>query len=210
MSNANMAGMPGVGAMTDTLDFVKKMWGGMNIPGMAMPSLSVDDINKQIADLKAVESWLTLNMNMLRGTIQALEVQSATIATLQSMGENMSAMMKAPAASQAKAAYEPAFSFPPPTAEKPPAPKADTPEPEARNDGHAGAGSATEDGMAAPFANPAAWWNMLQDQFKQAVNTAVVPEPAPRASAAKPKSAPAKAKKAAARKPKAKTSPKDA
>jgi hypothetical protein len=31
----------------------------------------------------------------------------------------------------------------------------------------------------AAFANPAAWWNLLQDQFKQAVSTAVAAEPEP-------------------------------
>jgi hypothetical protein len=213
MSNPNMSGIPGVGAMTDTLDFVKKMWGGMNIPGMAMPSLSVNDINKQIADLKAVESWLTLNMNMLRGTIQALEVQSATISTLQSMGENMSAMMQRGPGAQAGSpaggfsSFEPDFSFAPPTAEKPPAPKYEAPraEPEPAPKAADGA-TADAAAMAAQLANPAAWWNMLQDQFKQAVNTAVEPAPAAKtARAAKPKTAAAKGK-AAPRK--SKTAPK--
>ena len=63
MAESNMSGIPGVGAMTDTLEFVKNLWGGMKIPGMAMPSLSVDEVNKQITDLKAVESWL----NKLQG-----------------------------------------------------------------------------------------------------------------------------------------------
>ena len=56
----------------------------------------------------------------------------------------------------------------------------------------------------AAFANPAAWWNLLQDQFKQAVSTAVAADPEaaqkPGAEAAKPparKSAPAAAKKSA-------------
>src|ERR1700716_4082110 len=88
--------IPGLSAMTDTLEFMKNMRGGMSapgvgIPGMVMPTLSVEEINKQIKDLKAVESWLSVNMNMLRGTIQALEVQSATISTLQAMGQNFSA-----------------------------------------------------------------------------------------------------------------------
>ena len=74
MSNSSMPNIPGMGAMTDTLDFVKNLWGGMSIPGMGipgmvMPTLSVEEINKQISDLKTVESWLTLNMNMLRSTI---------------------------------------------------------------------------------------------------------------------------------------------
>jgi hypothetical protein len=215
-----MSGIPGVGAMTDTLDFVKKMWGGMNIPGMVMPSLSVNDINKQISDLKAVESWLTLNMNMLRGTIQALEVQSATISTLQSMSESMGSMMQQPPSSQGRPTgfspdFSSNFSFPPPTAEKPPAPKYEPepqPEPPAAK---AEANGAMPDAaaMAAQLANPAAWWNMLQDQFKQAVNTAAVPEPAPKAARAQPAAekvktpakarAKAKSKAAAPRKSKA-------
>src|SRR5882724_3558679 len=90
---------PGSSAMTDTFDFVKNLWGGMHLPGMVVPTVSVDEINKKIADLKAVESWLNLNMNMLRGTIQALQVQSATLATLQSMSAALGAMGE-PAKSQ--------------------------------------------------------------------------------------------------------------
>jgi hypothetical protein len=84
--------MPG---MTDTLEFVKNLWGGMHIPG-AMPGMagvpgippipgagmSVEDLDKKIADLKAVEAWLTLNQSMLHGSIQALEIQRGTLATL--------------------------------------------------------------------------------------------------------------------------------
>ena len=71
--------------MQDSLEFIKKMWGGMGVPGMVVPTLSVEEINKKISDLKAVESWLNLNLNMLRTTIQALEVQSGTISALQAM-----------------------------------------------------------------------------------------------------------------------------
>jgi len=95
-----MPNLPGFDAMADTMEFVKNMWGGMKtpstgIPGMVMPTLSVEEINKQIADLKAVETWLNANMTMLRGTIQALEVQSATIATLRTMGETFNPEVKA-------------------------------------------------------------------------------------------------------------------
>ncbi|OGB27837.1 MAG: hypothetical protein A3I66_07575 [Burkholderiales bacterium RIFCSPLOWO2_02_FULL_57_36] len=176
------SGAPGVGAMTDTLEFVKNMWGGMKIPGMAMPSMSVDDINKQIADLKAVESWLTLNMNMLRGTIQALEVQSATIATLQAMSANMSSMMQG---NQTETKDKPDFVSPFSSAasgtEKPSASGA-APQSQPASDASTGA--------APPFANPAIWWNLLQDQFKQAVNSAIVPEPPEPPAAAKPAPSP--------------------
>lgn len=211
MIKPNMPNIPGIGAMTDTLEFVKNLWGGMglpgmnmggmsvpgmNIPGMVMPSLSVDEINKKITDLKAVESWLTLNMNMLRGTIQALEVQAATISTLQSMGESFSATMGA--GMMDKAASEPSAA---PTGSNGTNGSNGThgshvigtggaPEPTSRDESDAAA-------LTAPLVNAAAWWNMLQDQFKQAVNNAMTAEaPAPAAPAEKkekPKAKPASA-----------------
>nr|WP_314625855.1 PhaM family polyhydroxyalkanoate granule multifunctional regulatory protein [uncultured Noviherbaspirillum sp.] len=215
MAESNMSGIPGVGAMTDTLEFVKNLWGGMKVPGMAMPSLSVDEVDKQIKDLKAVESWLNVNMSMLRSTIQALEVQSATLSALQTMSASMNSLAQAGAAGLAAAAPSapstpaksaaapaPSFSFEPPVAEKPAAPGG-TSSP-APSDRPAEAPQANVDMSNAPaFANPAAWWNLLQDQFKQAVSTAVAEPEAvqkPASEAAKPrarKSAPAAAKKSA-------------
>ena len=190
MADSNMGGIPGVGAMTDTLDFVKNLWGGMKIPGMAMPSLSVDDVNKQITDLKAVESWLNVNMSMLRSTIQALEVQSATLAALHTMSSTMNSLTQAsmPQTGASAPQAAPSFSFSQPVAEKPAAP---APAPAPSEPPQAG---------AAAFANPAAWWNLLQDQFKQAVNTAVASEAAEpgKAQAAAPK--PRARKTAAAKK----------
>lgn len=200
MSNAHTQGIPGMDAMNETLDFVKNLWGGMSmpgmnmkIPGMIMPTLSVEEINKQIADLKTVESWLTLNMNMLRSTIQALEVQSATISTLQAMGESLSAAVKpAPREEPPVAAKKPE---PEPEPEEP---EAKQPEAEATAPGSKAKAAPQPDAATAALANPAIWWNMLQDQFKQAVDSAMTAE-APKPAPAKPapaKSAPAKAKKA--------------
>ncbi|MGV3654830.1 MAG: PhaM family polyhydroxyalkanoate granule multifunctional regulatory protein [Noviherbaspirillum sp.] len=181
MSQSNMPGVPGMEAMQGAMEFVRNMWGGgMRMPGMPMPALSVDEINRQIADLKAVESWLQLNMNMLRGTIQALEVQGATLAALQAMGQGMAAMTQPADPGAERAASQPGFSFGFPGADKPgaesesePAPAAETAAPPPVFDPAA---------MAASFGNPAAWWNMLQDQFKQAVNTAMVADPEPAAA----------------------------
>ena len=197
MSNPAMPGLPGFGAITETMELVRNMWGGMSapgvgIPGMVMPTLSVEEINKQISDLKAVETWLTLNMNMLRGTIQALEVQSATITTLRTMGEKFSAAVKpaepAPAPSpgftfpfgsaafpEAKKSPAPAPFVPPAPAPAAAAPAPAAAEPEAEPE--PAAASTQAENAAAPLANPAVWWNMLQDQFKQAVSTALTPEP---------------------------------
>jgi hypothetical protein len=94
MNTPSPNGMPGMGAMNDTLDFVKKLWGGMSVPGMVVPTVSVDELQQKITDLKAVESWLNLNLTMLRNTIQALEIQRATLSTIQSMGAAMGAAMR--------------------------------------------------------------------------------------------------------------------
>ena len=205
MMKSSMPNMPGAGAMTDTLEFMKKLWGGVTLPGasmpgMVMPTLSVEEIDKQIADLKAVESWLTLNMNMLGGTIKALEVQSATLSTLQSMSANFSAAMKpadAPPVAQ-PSPFDGFFKAASAKAEPAPAP-APAPVPAAAA-AAAAAPSAETATEVPPMANPNAWWNMLQEQFQQAVANAIPPEPVAAPKAAKPATAakPAPAKKAAA------------
>ena len=192
--------IPGMAAMSETLDFVNNLWGGMGktgvgLPGMVMPTLSVEEIDKQIKDLKAVEAWLNLNTNMVRGTIQALEVQSATISTLQSMGQNFSATMasaKAPSAQQAMAD----------AAEERAAARRKTREAQAEELKSHGA-AAKEQAKAAPMPDPSLWWNMLQDQFKQAVSGAMAPEG--KSAAAKP--AAKKTPKPAAKKAAAKRAP---
>lgn len=192
MANPNISGMPGMGAMNDTLDFVKNMWGaGMNMPGMAMPAMSVEEINKQIQDLKTVESWLQLNMNMLRGTIQALEVQSATFSVLQSMSESMASMVSPAAGASAEQTQEAPGSQPESAPEQQGATGTMDPAPD--QDAIPG---------AAAFANPTAWWGLLQDQFRQALDTTLAP-PAKAPDSAAARKRPARpAAKTAARTPK--------
>jgi hypothetical protein len=212
--------MPGV---TDTLEFVKNLWGSMQIPGTGMPGIpgmpgmagiaappmSTEDLDKRIADLKAVESWLNLNLSMLRGTIQALEVQRGTLMTLKTMGASMAEAMRQSGVSAEKMASMPFPSFfggqgqgagaaakPAPGAPvaKPEAPKA----PDAAAAGSGGtaqpgtaapqaAGAADAQGNPAALAMPAAvaWWNMLQEQFTQAVASAMTPGAAAPAAPAK-------------------------
>lgn len=164
--------------MTDTLDFVKNLWGSMHIPGANMPGmsalagppLSVEDLDKRIADLKAVESWLNLNVTMLRGSIQALEVQRGTLVTLRTMGSSMAEAMRQSGVSAEKMANTPFASFfgQPASA---PAAKAAEPPPPAPEAPVDPASAAAALGMPAAMA----WWNMLQDQFTQAVTTAIAP-----------------------------------
>ena len=171
MSSNDMGGLPGAGAMNDTLEFVRNMWGAMKIPGMSMPSMSPDDINKQIADLKAVESWLQMNMSMLRTTIQTLEVQSATLSAIQTMGQSFSQASTGRPATEAKPGFDSPFEKMADKADKPASGMPDT------------------SALAAQFANTALWWNTVQDQFAQAVNQAVTPakEPVSKKPAAKKK-----------------------
>ena len=44
----------------------------------------INELEKKITDLRAVENWLKLNLSMLSSTIQGMEVQLATIVTLKS------------------------------------------------------------------------------------------------------------------------------
>lgn len=194
MSTSGMNGIPGANAMGDTLEFVKNLWGSMKIPGMAMPSVSPEEIDKQIADLKAVEAWLQMNMSMLRSSIQALEVQSATLSALRSMSESFTQAASGKPAADGPPPFESPFasSFASPFATSAASAAGDQQEPPATP-------SATADpaGMAAQFGNAAAWWNAMQDQFQQVVNQAVAP---PKKPARKTKTSAAKKKPAAASK----------
>lgn len=240
--------MPGAGSVADTIEFMKKMWSSMGAPAMATPSLSVEDINKKISDLKTVASWLELNLNMLKATIQTLEVQSATLSTLQAMSEIMASrgtpQAEAPADDEGSAAPAFPFGFPmwPGAGGKPEEAAeekaeavdegADAPDvaeeqsgaPHADAEPAAGAegGTPPAPDFQSAIANPNAWWNVLQEQFKHAVGNALAgdlaeqepllkpakppkPAPAPKRSenktvAPKPKAG-AKAKPAGVSKP---------
>jgi hypothetical protein len=174
--------VPNVTGMTDTLEFIKNLWGSMNVPGanlpgMAGPSLSTDELDKKIGDLKAVEAWLTLNMSMLRGTIQALEVQRGTIATLKSMSASMAQAMGQPAAEGMPAAASPFQSFFPPPGDASAPPAAGQPgAAPLPAEGAPAAGAGFPPGAAAMMPAAVAWWNLLQDQFTQAVASTMSPE----------------------------------
>lgn len=75
----------------DPLEFVRGMWSnmGFNLPGMVTPTLDVDELDKRIADMRAVEGWLKMNLNMLQMTIQGLDMQRATIAAVTAMSQHM-------------------------------------------------------------------------------------------------------------------------
>ncbi|HIC7214670.1 PhaM family polyhydroxyalkanoate granule multifunctional regulatory protein [Burkholderia stabilis] len=164
---------------------------------MMAPLTSVEELDKRITDLRAVEQWLKLNLGMLQSAIQALEVQRATLATLRAFGafaqSSMSAAEEAAvaAAQAAKAASAPGDAAPAPDA-----------------------ADASPAGDAAQQAfDPAGWWNLLQSQFNQLAGLAMAQpgmQPAapgdvpPDAAAPPEKAAKPAAAAAAPRKPAAK------
>lgn len=75
-------------------EFLTSPWGKLPLGG-AIPGVSgfnaadLKDLDKRIQELKAVEQWLDLNLNLLKTTIQGLEVQRGTVAAIQSFTESM-------------------------------------------------------------------------------------------------------------------------
>src|SRR3954464_3973035 len=87
----------GFGKFVPGFDFLQNLAKGASQTLPQMPSLSswiaptlnVDELEKRISDLKAVHFWLDQNAKALGATIQALEVQKMTLATLKGMNFNM-------------------------------------------------------------------------------------------------------------------------
>ena len=185
-----------------------------NLSQWLVPSLNVEDLEKRIEELKHVQFWLEQNSRALSATIQALEVQKLTMATLKGMNFTMG--MPGASAAPAAAPSTSGWPMPPAAAKAEPAP-APAPEP---------AASATDAKPAAGVVDPLQLWGSLTQQFqtiaanafkevsdKVAAAPGVVKEAAKKAAAAgkaaASKAAPAKApaKKAAPPKAAAKKAP---
>ena len=69
------------GPPQDPFEMFRRLWGplGVPLPGMAMPTLDPDEVDKRITELKSVEAWLNMNLNMVKFSIQGLEVQKAAL-----------------------------------------------------------------------------------------------------------------------------------
>jgi hypothetical protein len=68
----------------DWLEFMRQMWNPMSfpMPGMAMPTVDVKEIERKIGELKAVEIWLTMNVGFVQMTIKTLDMQKAALEAL--------------------------------------------------------------------------------------------------------------------------------
>lgn len=87
----------GFGKFVPGFDFLQNLAKGATqsipqIPNLAnwvSPSLNVEELEKRIDELRAVHFWLEQNSRALGATIQALEVQKMTLATLKGMNFNL-------------------------------------------------------------------------------------------------------------------------
>jgi hypothetical protein len=138
-----------------------------NMASWVAPTLSVEELDKRIQELKTVQFWLEQNTNALKATIQALEVQKMTLSTLQGMNVNMSELAKA---------------F---TAKMPDIQPKDTAKPA---ETHSAAGSSSDQAKASaegstqgsaqgpaqgPAVDPMQWWGSLTQQFQNIAAAAV-------------------------------------
>ena len=138
------------------------------VPGMASwvaPTLSVEEIDKRIQELKSVLFWLEQNTTALKATIQAMEVQKMTLSTLQSMNVSMADLAKA---FTAKAPVAPA-----PAAVPEPAPAQAEPAPEPEEAQEKSAPKSSEKTSAKPAVDPMQWWGALTQQFQDIAAAAV-------------------------------------
>ena len=73
----------------DPLEFVRGMWNqmGFSLPGMVTPTLDIEELDKRIKDMRAVEGWLKMNLNMLQMSIQGLDMQRAALAAVKAMSQ---------------------------------------------------------------------------------------------------------------------------
>jgi hypothetical protein len=135
------------------------------VPSMSMmsdmmaPLTNVEELDKRITDMRAVEQWLKLNLTMLQSAIQALEVQRATLATLRAFG----------------AFAQQSMTQPPPETPKQPEPQSTA---SAQESGEAG------DSTPPPAFDASGWWNLLQAQFNQIAQFAMAQPPATTATGA--------------------------
>jgi hypothetical protein len=126
-----------------------------NLGNWVAPTINVEELEKRIAELKAVQFWLDQNATALKATIQALEVQKMTLATLKGMNFSMGDVanaFKLKAADTVKSFSAAATGAEPPAAAKRPARKA-----------------AAKSASAAPapgVVDPMQWWGALTQQFQ--------------------------------------------
>jgi len=158
----------GFGKFVPGFDFLQNLAKGAsttlpqmpNLSNWVAPTLNVEELDKRIGELKAVHFWLDQNSKALGATIQALEVQKMTLATLKGMNFNMGDVANALKLRAGDAMMTGVQKL----SEK------------AADSAHAIAGAATKkkaasgkgkSAVAANVVDPMQWWGALTQQFQQ-------------------------------------------
>ncbi len=173
-------------SMFDAMEVARRHWSAMPIPSAMTPTLDPEELDKRIADLKTVEQWLMLNLNLVRGSVQTLELQRATLSSLQSFGAAARAAAEA-AQEAAEAGVANDRGSARPAADSASSAGGHTVPPPSSQDAQTGAWPGAVD--------PSAWWQTLQAQFQQVAESALAgitpaaPEPTDQTGPAKAKKA---------------------
>lgn len=151
----------GFGKFVPGFEFLQSLGKGAaaSLPAMnnwVAPTLDPKVLDKRIEELKAVQFWLDQNATALRATIQALEVQKMTLATLKGMNFNPPDLAQAfkPAAPQAA-----------------PSKPAQTAAPRKPRATASAKGASAKASAAAP--DPMQFWGALTQQFQQIASQAM-------------------------------------
>lgn len=175
-------GFGGLSPMMEQMEAFKRLWSSMDGSSRLVPTLDVEELDKRITDLKAVEQWLNLNLNLLRGSIQALEIQRGTLAAVQAFGSAFQSPNGWPgtafgAGSPFGQAAQPTG---PSTASAPSAPPAASASSAPPDASKAQGPSMPQDARpgtdaigAVPGIDPSAWWTLLQNNFQQIAQAAL-------------------------------------
>ncbi|SAI66314.1 regulatory protein [Bordetella ansorpii] len=169
--SSNLSGNP----LLASMEMMKQAWAGLTGPGglaQALPMtapMNVEELERRIADLRAVEGWLRMNLSMLGSTIQGMEVQRATIATLRSFIDSAASIDtgSAPAPGQ-PTPLEIVLGIKPAPQDKA-APAASSPEAQAGD--QAAPGPEALDSAARSASQ--AWWSLMQQQFNNIAQATV-------------------------------------
>lgn len=175
MSDAQNAGF---GKFVPGFDFLQNLTKGAtqaipqmpNLANWIAPTLNVEELDKRIEELKAVHFWLEQNSRALGATVQALEVQKMTLATLRGMNFNMGDVanaLKLKAADAVASGVQKVSETAAGTARtiSNVAAAATSPAPTSK------ANAAPDSDAAA--ADPMQWWGALTQQFQQIAATAM-------------------------------------
>ena len=188
----------GFGRFVPGFDFLQNLAKGASsgvsaMPGLTSwvaPTVSVEELEKRIGELKSVQFWLEQNTRALAATVQALEVQKMTLATLENMNVAMGDMAGAFGTKMADVtggAQKFAETFATPKAKaEPAAPAHESAQPQAAaaaaaadkkqksaaEGGGAGGAAAFMPG-ASGLADPVQWWTSLTNQFQQIAASAM-------------------------------------